>query len=116
MAEDFEKILSSLLERYEADPGQDVDALVAEKCRELGLGEEAERLLRETNEYVDDFVEKAAELGEAKGRRESRRRWLALEIERVTDGRTEEEKAAVAEAVEQTGGKLIDNLLEGKEE
>lgn len=115
MTETFEQILNSLLKQYEENPEQDIDALIAEKCKELGLDEKAMQFVQETNSYIDAFTEKSAELNDMKAQRQSRKRWLLREMEQITTDRSDEEKAQIAEAVEQAGQTWIDNTLEGKE-
>lgn len=59
MEQTFETFLSSLLEAYEKNPTQDVDALIEKKCKEWGLPKEQMAFLKETNALIDDFTEKA---------------------------------------------------------
>ena len=99
MEQTFETILTSLLEAYETNPAQDIDALIEEKCKEWNLPEEQVVLLKETNALIDGFTENAASLEAAKAEGESRKRWMLDEIDRITDGRSEEEKAQIVSAI-----------------
>ena len=62
MAKNFEDILTSMLERLDENPDQDVNALVKDECEKMGVSEEGKALLSETNEYLDGFAEKMAAL------------------------------------------------------
>ena len=108
MEQTFETILTSLLEAYENNPAQDIDALIEEKCKEWNLPEEQVVLLKETNALIDGFTENAASLEAAKVEGKSRKRWMLDEIDRITEGRSEEEKAQIASAISDTNEKLIE--------
>lgn len=51
MTQSFESILAAMLEQYEKDPSQDVDALINSKIQKLGISEEGKQMLQETNKY-----------------------------------------------------------------
>ncbi len=108
MEQTFDTILTSLLERYEDNPAQDIDALIEEKCKEWNLTEEQVALLKETNGYIDGFTENAASLDEAKADGKSRRRWMLEKIDSITEGRSEEEKAQIVSAISETNEKIIE--------
>ena len=108
MRQTFDTILTSLLEHYEDNPAQDIDALIEEKCKEWNLTEEQVALLKETNGYIDGFTENAASLDEAKADGKSRRRWMLEKIDSITEGRSEEEKAQIVSAISGTNEKIIE--------
>jgi len=108
MEQTFDTILTSLLESYENNPAQDIDALVEEKSKEWGLTEEQATLLKETNGYIDGFTENAASLEEAKADGKSRKRWMLEKIDGMTEGRPEEEKAQIVSAISETNEKMIE--------
>ena len=108
MEQTFETILTSLLEAYEDNPAQDIDALIEEKCKEWDLPDEQVALLKETNALIDGFTENAASLEAAKAEGKSRRRWMLEEIDRIIDGRSEEEKAQIVSAISETNEKVIE--------
>ena len=108
MEQTFETILTSLLEAYENNPAQDIDVLIEEKCKEWNLPEEQVALLKETNALIDGFTENAASLETAKAEGKSRKRWMLEEIDRITDGRSEEEKAQIVSAISETNEKVIE--------
>lgn len=108
MEQTFETILTSLLESYENNPAQDIDALIEEKSKEWGLTEEQAALLKETNGYIDGFTENAASLEEAKADGKSRKRWMLEKIDNMTEGRSEEEKAQIVSTISETNEKMIE--------
>lgn len=110
MEQTFEKILTSLLEAYENNPAQDIDALIDEKCKEWNLSEEQINLLKETNGLIDSFNEHANSLEKAKADGWSRKRWMLNEIDRIVDGRSEEEKAQIVSAISDTNEKVIEEI------
>lgn len=108
MEQNFETILTSLLEAYENNPAQNIDALVEEKSKEWNLTDEQIALLKETNALIDGFTENAASLEEAKADGKSRKRWMLEKIDSMTEGRSEEEKAQIVSAISETNEKIIE--------
>lgn len=108
MEQTFENILTSLLEAYENNPAQDIDTLIEEKCKGLNLSEEQVALLKETNELIDSFNEQAKSLEKAKADGWSRKRWMLNEMDRITDGRSEEEKSQIVSAISDANEKVIE--------
>lgn len=108
MEQTFENILNSLMEAYENNPTHDIDAFVERKCKEWNLPEEQINLLKETNGLIDSFNEHANSMEKAKADGWSRKRWMLNEIDRITDGRSEEEKAQIASAISDTNEKVIE--------
>lgn len=108
MEQTFENILTSLLEAYENNPAQDIDALIEAKCKEWGVPEDQINLLKETNGLIDSFNEYANSLGKAKADGWSRKRWMLNEMDCITDGHSEEEKAQIASAISDTNKKVIE--------
>lgn len=109
MEQTFDTILTSLLESYENNPAQDIDALIEEKSKEWDLTEEQTDLLKATNDYIDDFTENAASLEDAKADGKSRKRWMLEKIDCMTEGRSEEEKAQIVSAISETNEKMIED-------
>lgn len=108
MEQTFENILTSLLEAYENNPEQDIDVLIEEKCQEWTLPEEQINLLKETNGLIDSFNEHANSLEKAKANGWSRKRWMLNEIDRITNGRSEKERAQIVSAISDTNEKVIE--------
>ena len=93
MAKNFEDILTSMLERLDENPDQDVNALIKDECEKMGVSDEGKALLSETNEYIDGFAERMASLQKAKEEGRSRKQWMLAEMDRILEGRDEQEKA-----------------------
>lgn len=110
MEHTFENILTSLLEAYENNPAQDIDTLIKEKCKEWSLPEDQINLLKETNGLIDSFNEHTNSLEKAKADGWSRKRWMLNEMERITEGCSEEEKAQIASAISDTNEKAIEEI------
>lgn len=106
MEQTFDAILCSLLEAYENNPSQDIDTLIEEKCKEWNLSEEQINLLKETNGLIDSFTENAISLEKTKANGWSRKCWMLNEMDRITDGRSEKEKAQIASAISDTNEKV----------
>lgn len=115
MAQNFEDILTSMLEQLDENPNQDVDTLIKDECEKMGVSEESKALLAETNEYIDGFAEKMASLQKAKENGKSRRQWFSEELDRTMEGRDEAEKAQIISTISDTIEKENDNALMNEE-
>lgn len=116
MEQNFETILDSLLESYEQNPEKDLNEIINEKCDEIGISEESRQLLKETNEMIDAIEEKTSSLKKAKKEGKTRGRWVLDELERITEGRTEEEKTTLISAISEANEKVIEETLTDKKE
>lgn len=115
MEQTFDNFLSSLLEAYEKNPAQDVDALIEKKCKEWGVSEEQMAFLRETNSLIDDFADNAASLQNAKEEGKSRKSWMLDEIDHITEDRTEEEKAQIVSVISDASSDVIEETINTEE-
>lgn len=111
MKQTFDDILAALLEEYEKNPAQSVDELIGKAVQEAGLSEENKQFLKETNDCIDAFAEKMASLTEAKEEGTSRKAWLLEQMDEAMEGRTEEEKAAIATAISEATEKNVKDML-----
>ena len=75
MEQNFQNILSSLLEEY--DKSKDIETVLN---REDGLSEEGKRLLNETTGMIDAFNEAYNELQDAKDNGLTTQDWLEEEL------------------------------------
>lgn len=117
MENNFESILASLLEKYEKNPEQDLNALQEDFCKENGVSAEDMIVLKETNEYIDGFAENTASLAKARENDGiSRRGWFLSMLDRIMNGRSEKEKADIATSISNSTEKLIENGLKDEEE
>ena len=116
MAKNFDEILTSMLEQLENNPDQDIDVLVKDECEKMGVSEKGKALLSETNEYIDGFAEKMAALQKAKEEGRSSKQWMLAEMDRVLEGRDEQEKAEIVSAISDAGEKVNNETLKDEED
>ena len=115
MAKNFEDILTSMLERLDENPDQDVNALIKDECEKMGVSDEGKALLSETNEYIDGFAERMASLQKAKEEGRSRKQWMLAEMDRILEGRDEQEKAEIVSAISDAGENVNNETLKEEE-
>lgn len=99
MNETFEDILSSTLEAMEQNPDININQLVEMQTEKYQASEEAKVTLDDTFACIDKFAELGDSLAEARKEGKTRGQWLVQEIERMTEGRSQEEKDAIATAI-----------------
>ena len=116
MAKNFEDILTSMLERLDENPDQDVNALIKDECEKMGVSDEGKALLSETNEYIDGFAERMASLQKAKEEGRSRKQWMLADMDRILEGRDEQEKAEIVSAISDAGENVNNETLKEEED
>lgn len=116
MPQTFEDILTSMLEQLENNLNQDIDVLVKDECEKMGVSEEGKALLSETNEYIDGFAERMASLQKAKENGKSRKQWMLAEMDRILEGRDEQEKAEIVSAISDAGENVNNETLTNEED
>ena len=116
MTQSFEDILTSMLEQLENNPDQDIDVLVEDECEKMGVSEKGKALLSETNEYIDGFADKMAALQTAKEDGKSRKQWMLEEMDRILEGRDEQEKAEIVSAISDAGENVNNETLKDEED
>lgn len=89
MDNNFNHILESLLS--DLDNEKEADKIV----ETAQLSDESKELLNKVNSLLDAFEEKAISLENAKKDGKSRRRWVADQLESITAGCSEEDKANI---------------------
>lgn len=116
MPQTFDEILTSMLEQLENNPDQDIDVLVKDECERMGVSKEGKALLSETNEYIDGFAEKMAALQTAKEDGKSRKQWMLEKMDRILEGRDEQEKAEIVSAISDAGENVNNETLKEEED
>ena len=116
MAKNVDEVLTSMLEQLENNPDQDIDVLVKGECEKMGVSEESMALLSETNEYIDGLAEKMAALQKAKDEGKSRKQWMLEEMDRILEGRDEQEKAEIVSAISDAGENVNNETLNDEED
>ena len=105
-----------MLEQLENNPDQDIYVLVKDECEKMGVSEEGKALLSETNEYIDGFAERMASLQKAKDEGRSRKQWMLAEMDRILEGRDEQEKAEIVSAISDAGENVNNETLKEEED
>lgn len=116
MAKSFDEILTLMLEQLENNPDQDIDVLIKDECEKMGVSDEGKALLTETNEYIDGFAERMASLQKAKENGKSRKQWMLAEMDRIMEGRDEQEKAEIVSAISDAGENVNNETLTNEED
>lgn len=107
MNEEFERILSQLLERIEKNPDKDM----AELAAEMGLKGSNARMLKETFDAIDKVDDNLKSLAQAKEDGGSRQSWM---MTRITDGMKDwsnEEKSTAIEAINEQIDGIVDEKM-----
>lgn len=98
--EDFNSILSDLLEAYEQEPQVDVDKVIEKKMKGYELSSEKVGLYQEASKIISLLREKFQSLQQATKKGLTHKEWLFDELENDEDLNSldEESKANVVEA------------------
>lgn len=105
-----------MLEQLENNPDLDIDVLVKDECEKMGVSDEGKALLSETNGYIDGFAERMASLQKAKEEGKSRKQWMLEEMDRILEGRDEQEKAEIVSAISDAGENVNNETLKEEED
>ena len=73
-------------------------------------------LLSEANEDSDGFGERRAALQKAKDEGKSRKQWMLEEMDRILEGRDEQEKAEIVSAISDAGENVNNETLNDEED
>ena len=115
--ESFDSILASILKSIEDNPSSNVDEVIAAKMSELGLSEEGQTTLAETNACLEAYHEMYSNLQAAKAEGATRNQWVQEELLQIankhnlSDEQAEQLVADVAKACEEG---LKTTLTEGE--
>lgn len=107
----YDEIMSALLQTYEAHPEMDVEEIIAQVAREMGASEKSMESINASSELLDKFQDKKTALEAAHEDGETTKKWILTETVRMTEGRTDEEKEALANAIVETIGHGVKNSL-----
>ena len=80
MKNDFDSILVSVLEKYEANPEVDIDKFLSSIISEFNLSDEDIEKIKDTHELIDLFLDKSIALEKAKNEGYSRKSWILKEL------------------------------------
>ena len=116
MAKSFDEIMTSMLEKIENNHEKNINVMDKGECEKIGVSEESMALLSETNEYIDGYAEKMAALQKAKDEGKSRKQWMLEEMDRILEGRDEQEKAEIVSAICDAGENVNNETLNEEED
>lgn len=112
MNETFEDILTSTLEVLEQNPDMNINKLVDVQAEKYGMSDEAKVTINDTFACLDKFAELGHSIADARKEGLTRDQWLVQEIERMTEGRSQDEKDAVATAIVESMEQHVDSEVE----
>ena len=95
----YDEIMSALLQAYEAHPEMDVEEIIAQVAREMGASDKSLENIKASSAMLDKFQEKKTALEAAHEEGEATKKWLLTETARMTENRTDEEKAIIAKGI-----------------
>ena len=111
----YNEIMAALLQAYEARPEMDVEEIIAQVAREMGASEKSLENIKATSAMLDKFQEKKAALEAAHEDGETTKKWIIAETEKLTEGRSDKEKAAIAEGVAKAVDRGVQQSISGDE-
>jgi sirohydrochlorin ferrochelatase len=111
----YDEIMAALLQAYEAHPEMDVEEIIAQVAREMGASEKSLENIKATSAMLDKFQEKKTALEAAHEDGETTKKWILAETARMTENRTDEEKAIIADTIVETVSRGVEqSLTEGQ--
>ena len=111
----YDEIMAALLRTYEAHPEMGVEEIIAQVAREMGASEKSLENIKATSAMLDKFQEKKATLEAAHEDGETTKKWILAETKNLTEGRSDEEKAAIAEGVAKAVDRGVQQSISGDE-
>ncbi len=116
MNSDFYSILSDLLQDYETSTGKDIDQIVSERSAKYEISQQSKERIAEASLFVDKITSLSKSLRDAKDEGTSRKKWIVDEYESIMHGRTDEEKAELADAVSSAAERQVNSVLTENEQ
>lgn len=107
----YDKIMTALLQAYEAHPEMDVEEIIAQVAQKMGASKKSMKSIKASSELLDKFQDKKTALEAAHEDGETTKKWILTETARITEDRTDEEKEAFANAIVETIGHGVKNSL-----
>ena len=96
----FEDILGKVLQECEGLDEKEMEAALARLLKEEGLDAEEMGFVDETFSLLEKSQEKYESLQKARKQGDTRQEWLAAELDKMLEGRSEEDVNAVMGALE----------------
>ncbi len=111
MVKTQEEILAMILERTEDNPDKDVNEIVAEVYKELGLSEDALNDYKQSAEIIDGYTENLNEIHETKKNGGTIKSWFLKKWDQLTSMfQPEEKKKMEVEFVNEMGKDLMNEI------
>lgn len=95
----YNEIMSALLKAYEDNPEKDVEQIIAQVAHEMGASQKCMEDINSSLSLLDKMQEKKTSLEAAHENGDSTKKWILAETEKFTEGRNDEDKAAIAEGI-----------------
>lgn len=95
----YNEIMSALLKAYEENPEKDVEQIIAQVAHEMGASQKCMEDINSSLSLLDKMQEKKTSLEAAHENGDSTKKWILAETEKFTEGRNDEDKAAIAEGI-----------------
>lgn len=116
MKHNFDSILVSVLEKYEANPEMDMKEFLSSIISDFNLSDDDIEKIKDTHELIDLFMDKSIALEKAKNEGYSRKSWILKEFDKITDRCSEKEKAKLATAISNATESVFNNELTSENE
>ena len=110
MAKSYDEIMAALLEAYEAHPEMDVEQIIAQVSAKIGASENCQKTIQETSALLDKFQEKRTSLAAAHEEGDTTQKWILLETNRMTEGKSDEEKSNLLEGIAKAVNKGVESI------
>jgi hypothetical protein len=111
----YDEIMSALLQAYEAHPEMDVEQIIAQVAQKLGASEKSLGNIKESIALLDKMQEMKMSLDAAHDKRDSTKKWILSETARMTESRTDDEKAQFVTTMNKTVDRWVEESLKGVE-
>lgn len=103
----YNEIMAALLQAYEAHPEMDVEQIIAQVAQDMGASEKSMENIKSSLSLLDKMQEKKASLEAAHENGDTTKKWILNETEKLTRGRNDEEKAAIAEGIAKAADRCV---------
>ena len=116
--ETFDDILTSVLKSIEDNPSANVEEVITTKMAEMGLSDEGEKILAETNAHLKGFEAAYQSLKAAKDKGETRTQWLQEEVYKIGEKNqlTDEQKEQLINDLATQTESIIETTLNSEKE
>ena len=108
----FDSIYRDLMEKFDQNPDQDIDAFLQRELEKLGISSEGKRMFEEASELIDDFSKNLGDLKNSRGKGDTREQWVSERIDKSLAGRSDEEKQEYVNALDEVTSQLDNQYKE----